>query len=72
MSYIGFNINSTCCTPRLETREEFVLWCCELHNHVNEKLSKPVFPCRVSELDARWKDGRDECWEGKGEEVDGK
>jgi hypothetical protein len=44
-----------------------MMWCCEFHNHVNIKLGKPVFPCSVAELDLRWKDGRDECWEVKHE-----
>mmetsp|Transcript_28547 Transcript_28547/g.48264 ORF Transcript_28547/g.48264 Transcript_28547/m.48264 type:complete len:208 (+) Transcript_28547:99-722(+) len=53
--------------PRLESREALMVWCCQFHNHVNEKLGKPIFPCTVTELDLRWKDGRDECWEGKEE-----
>ena len=47
----------------LESREALMRWCCEFHNHVNEKLGKPIFPCSADELDLRWRDGRDECWE---------
>jgi hypothetical protein len=45
-----------------------MLWCCELHNDVNAKLHKPAFVCSIKELDLRWRDGRDECWEGKQDE----
>lgn len=49
--------------PRVDSREELSLWCCEMHNEVNKKLGKPIFKCSIKELDLRWKDGRDECWD---------
>eukprot|EP01098_Paradermamoeba_levis_P006430 TRINITY_DN2664_c0_g4_i2.p1 TRINITY_DN2664_c0_g4~~TRINITY_DN2664_c0_g4_i2.p1 ORF type:complete len:217 (-),score=50.92 TRINITY_DN2664_c0_g4_i2:322-921(-) len=39
--------------PKLETRQMFSLWSCELHNHVNEKLGKETFPCES--FDQRWR-----------------
>lgn len=38
--------------PRVETRTEFSQWMCEAHNHVNQKLGKPLFDC--STVDQRW------------------
>ena len=46
---------------RVETREEFVLWCCELHNHINEKLGKATTTCNVASMDALWKTASPEC-----------
>ena len=40
-----------------------MMWCCWFHNEVNEVVHKPKFICSVEELDLRWKDGRDECWD---------
>ncbi|EOD24151.1 hypothetical protein EMIHUDRAFT_254842, partial [Emiliania huxleyi CCMP1516] len=45
----------------LGSREEFCLWMCEQHNAVNAKLGKPVFPCTLARLDARWRDGGARC-----------
>ncbi len=38
------------------------MWLCDQHNRVNKKLSKPIFPCSVSALDLRWRQGRSDCW----------
>ena len=41
--------------PRTQSRSDLAQWMCELHNKVNERLGKPIFPCaRVFE---RWKTG---------------
>ena len=46
---------------RVANREEFVLWCCRLHNEVNEKLHKEGYPCDLVALDKRWRNGGKEC-----------
>eukprot|EP00732_Lithocolla_globosa_P003608 Lithocolla_globosa_v1_NODE_2966_length_1810_cov_16.806838.p2 type:complete len:197 gc:universal NODE_2966_length_1810_cov_16.806838:791-1381(+) len=38
--------------PRVASREEAVLWLCEVHNVVNERLGKSIFDCRLAEK--RW------------------
>mmetsp|Transcript_44987 Transcript_44987/g.150214 ORF Transcript_44987/g.150214 Transcript_44987/m.150214 type:complete len:160 (-) Transcript_44987:141-620(-) len=55
--------------PRLGSREEFCLWMCEQHNAVNAKLGKPVFPCTLARLDARWRDGGARCDEEGAESL---
>lgn len=47
----------------VESREALMLWCCTFHNEVNVMIGKPEFVCTTEELDIRWKDGREECWE---------
>lgn len=42
--------------PDLSSRDQFVLWACGAHNAVNRRSGKKEFPCRVSNLDARWVD----------------
>lgn len=39
-----------------------MLWFCEQHNLVNERLEKDKFPCNLAALDARWKKGVPGCW----------
>lgn len=39
--------------PRLDSRDEFSQWMCEMHNHVNRHLGKPEFDC--SKVDQRWR-----------------
>ena len=39
--------------PRVESRHEFSQWACEIHNVINEKLGKDIFPC--SQVDKRWR-----------------
>lgn len=39
--------------PRVDSRNEFSQWACEIHNVVNEKLGKAIFPC--SKVDERWR-----------------
>lgn len=46
---------------RIESREAFCVWMCEQHNMVNKKVGKPIFPCDMSKLDARWRDGSERC-----------
>ncbi|CAB3410615.1 unnamed protein product [Caenorhabditis bovis] len=41
--------------PKLESREEFSQWMCQLHNKVNEKTGKPLFDCKS--VMERWRDG---------------
>ncbi|CAJ0603556.1 unnamed protein product [Cylicocyclus nassatus] len=41
--------------PKLDSREEFALWMCQLHNRVNKKIGKDEFDC--SKVFERWKDG---------------
>lgn len=41
--------------PKVENREEFSHWMCEMHNEVNERLGKKLFDC--SKVDERWRDG---------------
>ena len=41
--------------PRVSTRRDFVVWVCELHNDVNEKLGKDAVPCDVDKLDRAWR-----------------
>lgn len=38
------------------------MWLCRLHNEVNSKLNKPVFPCSMRNIDERWKKGHANCW----------
>ena len=50
--------------PRTGSREELSVWMCEAHNRVNALLGKPVFPCVLSKLDARWRTGGPHCEPG--------
>jgi FAD-linked sulfhydryl oxidase len=54
--------------PRINSREELSVWMCEAHNRVNEQLGKPMFPCVLSKLDARWRKGGKHCESGLHEE----
>jgi Erv1 / Alr family len=49
----------------VDSREEFSLWCCRLHNEVNEKLGyeSKYDPCEITSLDQRWLVGRKACWD---------
>jgi FAD-linked sulfhydryl oxidase len=47
---------------RVTSREDISIWCCRLHNHINEKLGKPTVSCDIKNLDKRWIDGEDSCW----------
>ncbi len=38
--------------PAVNSRQEFQLWTCQVHNVVNRSLGKPEFNCRV--VGARW------------------
>lgn len=48
--------------PKLDSREDFSVWMCELHNMVNESLGKSTFPCSLEKLDLRWRTGTPSCW----------
>merc|ERR1711916_333468 len=48
--------------PKVSSREALSIWLCEQHNLVNMKLGKKVFPCSLSKLDMRWKEGHSNCW----------
>lgn len=41
--------------PEIESREKLCVWVCKMHNKVNQKLGKKVFPCRMNDLDKRWR-----------------
>lgn len=43
-----------------QTREEFMIYVCELHNRVNERLGYPEFECSLEHLRERW-GGAGEC-----------
>jgi mitochondrial FAD-linked sulfhydryl oxidase len=53
--------------PKVESRADFSVWMCNMHNKVNAKLDKPTFPCDLATLDARWKTGHASCWSGGSE-----
>ena len=40
--------------PKLDSRDDFILWTCEQHNLVNESIGKQVFPCVLEGLKKRW------------------
>lgn len=40
--------------PRVQSRDEFALWCCEMHNDVHVKLGKDPVPCDREALRERW------------------
>lgn len=40
---------------QVKSREELCVWLCEQHNHVNQKLGKPIFKCDMKALDERWR-----------------
>lgn len=52
-------------TFRVNSRAEFSIWCCKLHNEVNEKLGyeNKYNSCDLAALDERWKVGRKACWD---------
>ena len=39
--------------PRVGSREEFIKWLCELHNHINRKIGKTQFDC--TQHQRRWR-----------------
>ncbi|CAI2308356.1 unnamed protein product [Caenorhabditis sp. 36 PRJEB53466] len=41
--------------PKVESRREFALWMCQLHNKVNKKTGKEQFDCK--NVMERWRDG---------------
>lgn len=47
--------------PRIDSRSDFSIWMCELHNHVNEKVGKPTFRCNLKELDEAWRKASKAC-----------
>jgi FAD-linked sulfhydryl oxidase len=49
--------------PETESRESLSLWVCDLHNKVNEVLGKDVYPCKLKDLDTRWRTGSSACWD---------
>ena len=50
--------------PKADSREDLSVWMCEAHNRVNMLLGKPMFPCVLSQLDARWRTGGVHCDSG--------
>ena len=38
---------------RVDSRRDFSVWMCELHNAVNDQIGKPTFPCDLPTLDSR-------------------
>ena len=49
--------------PDVTSRSSLSIWLCHQHNEVNSKLDKPAFDCNIHELNKRWKDGHNKCWE---------
>ena len=47
--------------PRVESRAALSQWVCRQHNAVNAKLGKDTFPCVLTTLDRRWRDGGAPC-----------
>ena len=47
--------------PQVNSREEISLYCCEMHNAVNQKLGLPTAPCDFKKLDERWGEGNPNC-----------
>uniref|UniRef100_A0A8R1EM96 Sulfhydryl oxidase n=1 Tax=Caenorhabditis japonica TaxID=281687 RepID=A0A8R1EM96_CAEJA len=41
--------------PKVESRQEFAVWMCQLHNKVNKKTGKAEFDCK--NVMERWRDG---------------
>ena len=54
--------------PDTTSREALSLWMCRLHNSVNQKLGKPLTPCKISTLDERWRYGSPGCQASMSEE----
>ena len=50
----------------MDSHSSFIIWCCERHNEVNEKLGKPITPCNAKKLDERWKVGSEGCRKSRG------
>lgn len=50
----------------VNSRKEFMVYICTLHNIVNRTLLKPVYPCNVELLEERWHTGCAECWMNEG------
>lgn len=48
--------------PNVNSRKEFMLYLCTIHNIVNRTLLKPVYPCNIELLEERWRKGCPECW----------
>ena len=46
---------------RLKDRVDFILWCCEFHNYINDKLGKDQYTCDIASLEERWKYGSPAC-----------
>ena len=51
---------------RVDSRKDFMIYVCTLHNIVNRTLLKPVYPCNFELLEERWHSGCSECWESNG------
>lgn len=49
-------------TCSVNSRKEFMLYLCTIHNIVNRTLLKPVYPCNIELLEERWRKGCPECW----------
>lgn len=45
--------------PDFTTRDQFVVYLCELHNQVNTRLEKPQYSCTLEALNAKW--GGEDC-----------
>jgi hypothetical protein len=39
---------------RVSSKDEFAMWCCEMHNSVNSKLGKDPVKCTRKDLKERW------------------
>lgn len=51
--------------PRVDSRKDFSLWMCELHNHVNQQVGKAPFKCELKALDEAWRHASKACEEAQ-------
>ena len=47
--------------PVVDSRENFAVWMCGMHNNVNKILGKPIFDCSFENLSKRWYKGGEKC-----------
>ena len=47
--------------PRVDSRQDLMMYCCEMHNAINEKLGLPIVACDLERLEERWGEGRPDC-----------
>ncbi|KAL4104877.1 hypothetical protein QTP88_020153 [Uroleucon formosanum] len=50
-----FTLLLTSQPPETYSQQSLSNWLCRVHNHVNQKLGKPLFDCNL--VNERWRDG---------------